>query len=68
MNKVIPLLIVVNFMILHSCRPSGQLNEEPEDFSAPLSHSDKGSDTAKLKEVDPDPPVKDGQDWKNSQP
>lgn len=55
-------------MILHSCRPSGQLNEEPEDYSASLSHFDKGSDTAKLKEVDPDPPVKDGQDWKNSQP
>lgn len=67
MKQLIPLLILVNILSLHNCRQSDQISEE-ENKSVNSSFFNKDPDSTKVKEVDPDPPVKDGQDWKNSQP
>lgn len=65
MKQLIPLLILVNVLSLHSCRQSDQLSEEDKTATT-LAVFNKDSDSATLKEdeVDPDPPVRDGQDWK----
>lgn len=69
MKKVIPhLLLIVSAFALQNCRP-----QEQEVFDEQLTNvfstkTEKESDSVKYgsqKPVDPDPPVKDGQDWKH---
>ncbi len=69
MKKVIPhLFLMISSLTLQNCRP-----QEQEVFDEQLTNvfsnkTEKELDSVKYesqKPVDPDPPVKDGQDWKH---
>ena len=69
MKKIIPhLILVMSALVLHNCRPGDETYNDStgkESFLKTLENKSDSATTLLVDPVDPDPPVKDGQDWKH---
>lgn len=67
MKKVIPqVFLMVSALALQNCRPEQE--EGLKDYDITVNSQKAAADSSGYhspKPVDPDPPVKDGQDWKH---
>lgn len=66
MKKFIPyLFLAIGVINLQNCRSDEEVTNQNEELKT-IESLGKNSDSAKLKqELEPDPPIKDGQDWKH---
>ncbi|EFK33203.1 MULTISPECIES: hypothetical protein [Chryseobacterium group] len=66
MKKVIPFLILIVGLCAQSCRQVDEQVDNDFALSRVAKESNKTSDSTRMKiELEKDPPVKDGQDWKH---
>ncbi len=69
MKKVIPhLILVMSALVLQNCRPGDEIYNDStgkEQFVKTTKKKSDSTTSSLVDPADPDPPVKDGQDWKH---